>query len=186
MIVYFSITLHVILNESHIIERWYYHPAADSLVLRPAAADQPVTSMSTLHLTLYRETRDIRQLRSRQRQCVLAASSVALAPSRGQATLYLVGHTPLRSFTAHSPPGKRNKNILPESLLKKKTQHRDKMSSLPVRKLYQKMGEQIDAQIDAVVHIENSVYLRSKSITNDQLSLKHFLDYAISLLGKFL
>ncbi|CAG5085595.1 Oidioi.mRNA.OKI2018_I69.PAR.g10937.t1.cds [Oikopleura dioica] len=44
------------------------------------------------------------------------------------------------------------------------------------------MGEQIDAQIDAVVHIENSVYLRSKSITNDQLSLKHFLDYAISLL----
>lgn len=58
------------------------------------------------------------------------------------------------------------------------------MSSLPVRKLYQKMGEQIDAQIDAVVHIENSVYLRSKSITNDQLSLKHFLDYAISLLGK--
>lgn len=56
---------HVILNESHIIERRYYLPAGISLVSRPAAADQPVTSMSTLHLTLYREIRDIRQLQTR-------------------------------------------------------------------------------------------------------------------------
>jgi len=57
------------------------------------------------------------------------------------------------------------------------------MTSLPVRKLYQHIGEQIDAQIDAVVHIENSVYLRSKAIDEDKASLKAFLEYSISLLG---
>ena len=59
-----------------------------------------------------------------------------------------------------------------------------KMTSLPVRKLYQRIGEQIDAQVDAVVHIENSIYLRSKAIDNDSESLKAFLEYSISLLGK--
>ena len=58
------------------------------------------------------------------------------------------------------------------------------MTSLPVRKLYQRIGEQIDAQVDAVVHIENSIYLRSKAIDNDSESLKAFLEYSISLLGK--
>ena len=60
------------------------------------------------------------------------------------------------------------------------------MTSLPVRKLYQRIGEQIDAQVDAVVHIENSIYLRSKAIDNDSESLKAFLEYSISLLGKFI
>ena len=59
------------------------------------------------------------------------------------------------------------------------------MTSLPVRKLYQRIGEQIDAQIDAVVHIENSIYLRSKAIDEDHESLRAFLEYSISLLGKF-
>ena len=59
------------------------------------------------------------------------------------------------------------------------------MTSLPVRKLYQRIGEQIDAQVDAVVHIENSIYLRSKAIDNDSESLKAFLEYSISLLGKY-
>ena len=59
------------------------------------------------------------------------------------------------------------------------------MTSLPVRKLYQHIGEQIDAQIDAVVHIENSIYLRSKAIDEDKDSLKAFLEYSISLLGNY-
>lgn len=53
------------------------------------------------------------------------------------------------------------------------------MSSLPVKTLYQRIGEQVEAQPNAVVHIENSIYLRSKAITSDKDSLNKFLIYAI-------
>ena len=54
------------------------------------------------------------------------------------------------------------------------------MTSLPVRTVYQTIGEQIHALPFAVVHIVNSVYLRSKSITNDMEALKHYVDYGIA------
>ena len=53
------------------------------------------------------------------------------------------------------------------------------MSSLPVKNFYQHIGEQVEALPNAVVHIENSVYLRSKGITSDTDSLRKFIDYAI-------
>ena len=55
------------------------------------------------------------------------------------------------------------------------------MSSLPVKNLYQCIGEQVEALPNAVVHIENSVYLRSKAITADSESLRSFIDYAIKV-----
>ena len=58
------------------------------------------------------------------------------------------------------------------------------MTSLPVKKCYQKIGQIIEAEVDAVVHIENSVYIRSLAITSDSESLSAFLDYAISRLGQ--
>ena len=56
------------------------------------------------------------------------------------------------------------------------------MSSLPVKNLYQCIGEQVEALPNAVVHIENSVYLRSKAITADSESLRNFIDYAIKVI----
>ena len=61
-------------------------------------------------------------------------------------------------------------------------QEREKMSSLPVKNLYQCIGEQVEALPNAVVHIENSVYLRSKAITADSESLRNFIDYAIKVI----
>ena len=55
------------------------------------------------------------------------------------------------------------------------------MSSLPVKNLYQCIGEQVEALPNAVVHIENSVYLRSKAITADSERLRSFIDYAIKV-----
>ena len=57
------------------------------------------------------------------------------------------------------------------------------MTSLPVKICYQKIGQLVEAEVDAVVHIENSVYIRSKAISKDLESLSAFLDYSISLLG---
>ena len=64
----------------------------------------------------------------------------------------------------------------------KQTNKREKMSSLPVKNLYQCIGEQVEALPNAVVHIENSVYLRSKAITADSESLRNFIDYAIKVI----
>ena len=54
------------------------------------------------------------------------------------------------------------------------------MTSLPVRTVYQTIGKQVQALPNAIVHIVNSVYLRSKSMTNDIDSLKHYVDYGIA------
>ena len=54
------------------------------------------------------------------------------------------------------------------------------MSSLPVKTLYQRIGEQVEAQPNAVVHIENSIYLRSKAISSDKDALHEYINYAIS------
>ena len=56
------------------------------------------------------------------------------------------------------------------------------MSSLPVKNLYQLIGEHIETLPNSVVHIENSVYLRSKAITADPESLRNFIDYAIRVI----
>ena len=75
------------------------------------------------------------------------------------------------------------KNLAEFENLRNKITNRDtqtKMTSLPVKTLYQRIGEQVEAQPSAVVHIENSIYLRSKAITSDRESLHDFLSYAIS------
>ena len=56
------------------------------------------------------------------------------------------------------------------------------MSSLPVKHLYQCIREQVEALPNAVVHIDNSVYLRSKAITAETEKLRNFIDYAIKVI----
>ena len=50
------------------------------------------------------------------------------------------------------------------------------MSSLPVKNFYQHIGEQVEALPNAVVHIENSVYVRSKGLFVDNVFAKLFFN----------